>query len=99
MDNLRAFKKNVWYLIGASRGGPMRVKIVKELMTRPLNSNQLSERLKVDYKTIRHRLEVMQKNNWITSGKEKYGSLYFTAFTEEEKQVFEEIWNKIGKKL
>ncbi len=99
MDPLRLFKKNVWYLLGASRGGPMRAKIMHCLMDRPLNKNQLAKKAGVDYKTILHHVDVLKKNNWITSSMDKYGELFFPAFTDEEKKAFEEIWSKIGKKL
>ena len=99
MHDLKAFRKNVWYLVGATRGGPMRIRIIYELMDRPLNANQLTKKLGVDYKTVRHHLEVLKKNNWITMGEENYGSLFFPAFTEEQKQVFEEVFLKIGKKF
>ncbi|MCR4368869.1 MAG: winged helix-turn-helix domain-containing protein [archaeon] len=99
MRAIGAFRKNVWYLIGASRGGPMRARIIMNLLERPLNANQLTKKIGADYSTIRHHLEVLQKNNWITSGDEKYGVLFFPTFTDEEKEEFAAILEKVGKKL
>ncbi|MBI4053120.1 MAG: winged helix-turn-helix transcriptional regulator [Candidatus Diapherotrites archaeon] len=93
----RLFRRNVWYLLGATRGGPMRAKIMHSLMGRPLNPNQLSERLGVDYKTARHHLDVLKKHNWVTSSMDKYGELFFPAFTDEQCEVFAEIWTQLGK--
>ncbi|MFH1256632.1 MAG: winged helix-turn-helix domain-containing protein [Candidatus Diapherotrites archaeon] len=94
-----AFHRNVWYLIGATRGGPLRASIMGELMERPLNPNQLAERLGVDYKTITHHLSVLKKHNWVTSGSEKYAELFYPAFTDEQNAIFREILAKIGKSI
>ena len=99
MLSSRAFKKNLKYLIAASRGGAMRARIISELMEKPQNPNQLSETLGVDYKTIRHHLEVMLRYNWVSNKADKYGDLYMLTFTDEEKQAFDEIMGRIGKKL
>ncbi len=96
---LKAFEKNAWYLIGATRGGPMRAIIMRELMERPLNPNQLAKLLGVDYKTITHHLEALLRNNWVTRNSKKYAELYFPAFTVEETRVFMEIVREIGEKL
>jgi len=98
MENISAFRKNVWYLIGATRGGPTRARLINELLDRPLNPNQLSETLGMDYKTILHHLEVLKKNNWVTAKGDRYGNLFFTAFTGDEKAAFHEIWAKIREK-
>ena len=98
MDELSKFRKNAWFLIGATRGGPMRARIMGMLIERPLNTNQLAGRLSVDYKTAVHHLEVLKKNAWVTSGKENYGELFFPTFTDGQKQAFLEILGKTGKK-
>ena len=43
----------------ASRGGPTRVTLVKELIKEPTNANRLAEKLNLDYTTVRHHLEVL----------------------------------------
>ncbi len=99
MSGLKVFRKTMLYLLGATRGGPMRAKIISLLIQKPLNTNQLSQMLGFDYKTIIHHLDVMLKNNWVTRNEDKYGELFFTAFVDDQKQVFNEIMGKIGKKL
>ena len=65
-----------------------------------MNANQLRTLLEVDYRTIRHHLDVLEKNGVISSMGERYGKVYFPSFNLEQNfEVFEEIWNKIGKKL
>jgi DNA-binding transcriptional ArsR family regulator len=99
MSRLRIFRKSVWYLIGATRGGVMRARIMHALLERPLNANKLAEALGIDYKTARHHIDVLKKNNWITGSTDKYGGLFFPTFTDEEIKVFEEIWREIGQKF
>ena len=65
----------------------------------PQNANQLANLLNMDYRTIRHHLEVLQKNRIITFAGEGYGSTYFLSpEMEENYALLEEIMNKIWKK-
>lgn len=96
---MKAIKRLLWWLIAGSSGGLNRARIIYSLNDRPYNANQLSEELKLDYKTIRHHIEVLGKNNLIISTGSKYSKMYFLSpLLEENFFVFEEIWVKIGKK-
>ena len=95
----RAFRKNLMYSMVAARGGPMRARIINLILGGPLNANQITGALGVDYKTVKHHLEVLLKNHWATSSQDKYGAKFSSTFTGEEKEVFDEIWSQIGKKL
>lgn len=87
------------WLIAGTRGGAMRARIIMALHNTPMNANQLANYLGVDYRTIRHHLEILEKNRIITSAGDKYGVIYFlTSEMEENYSVFEEIWEKFGKK-
>ena len=97
--NIRSLKYLLGWLIAGTRGGPTRAKIIKALKETPQNANQLATSLKMDYKTMRHHLEVLEKNKIITSVGDRYGATYFLTQTMEENYVmFEEIMKKIGKK-
>jgi DNA-binding transcriptional ArsR family regulator len=97
--NARSLKYLLGWLIAGTRGGPTRAKIIGELKETPQNANQLATLLKMDYKTMRHHLEVLEKNKIITSVGDRYGATYFLTQTMEENYgVFEEIMKKIGKK-
>jgi DNA-binding MarR family transcriptional regulator len=98
MPRLNTFEKTAWYLIGATRGGPTRIKIINEIIETPKNTNQISTSLKVDYKTAQHHLEKLLKMNWVTKSMDKYGELYFVTFTDEEKEILKKIIKKIEKK-
>jgi DNA-binding transcriptional ArsR family regulator len=97
--NARPLKYLLGWLIAGTRGGVMRAKIIKAVRETPQNANQLSIALKVDYKTVRYHLEVLEKNHIVTSVGEKYGATYFlTQTVEDNYNVFEEILKKIWKK-
>ncbi len=92
-------KRLLWYLLGGTRGGANRAEILRALLDRPLNANQLAETLKVDYKTIQHHLRVLEENGLVTpSEKGAYGAvILLTPKMEEALPVLEEIWSKIGR--
>lgn len=91
-------KRLLWYLIAGTRGGTNRAKIINFLNERPYNANQLSNLLNLDYKTITHHLKVLEDNEIISSGEEKYGNLYFiTEKMENNYKEFLEIWKNIEK--
>ncbi len=97
--NARSLKYLLGWLIAGTRGGPTRVKIIRSLKETPQNANQLATSLKMDYKTMRHHLEVLEKNRIITSIGDRYGATYFLSQMIEDNYVlFEEISSKIGKK-
>jgi DNA-binding transcriptional ArsR family regulator len=87
------------WLIAGTRGGPTRARIIEILKDTPQNANQLANSLGMDYRTIRHHIEVLEKNKIITSMGEGYGKTYFLSpAMEENYAVFEEILKKIWKK-
>jgi len=76
-----------------------RAKIIQALNETPQNANQLANLLSMDYRTIRHHLQVLEKNRIITSAGEGYGITYFLSPAMEENYAqFEEIMKKIWKK-
>ncbi len=99
MQSTRIFERSAKYLIAATRGGPMRAMIMRSLLQKPQNPNQLAEKFGVDYKTITHHIGVLLKMHWVTTNSQKYNELFFPTFTVEEKVVFEKISREVGKKL
>jgi DNA-binding transcriptional ArsR family regulator len=97
--NVRSLKHLLGWLIAGTRGGPTRAKIIDSLRETPQNANQLAIALKMDYKTMRHHLDVLEKNKIITSVGDRYGATYFLSQAMEDNYaMFEEIMKKIGKK-
>jgi DNA-binding transcriptional ArsR family regulator len=98
-SNARSLKYLLGWLIAGTRGGPTRAKILESLKEKPQNANQLATLLGMDYKTMRHHLEVLEKNRLITSVGDRYGATYFLSQVMEDNfSLFEEIMSKIGKK-
>jgi DNA-binding transcriptional ArsR family regulator len=97
--SIRPLKYLLGWLIAGTRGGLTRAKIIMALKEAPQNANQLATSLKLDYRTIRHHLEVLEKNKLIVSAGEGYGTTYFLSqVMEENYALFEEILKKIWKK-
>lgn len=95
----RPLKYLLGWLIAGTRGGATRAKIIRILKDTPQNANQLATQLKMDYRTIRHHLDVLEKNKLITTVGEGYGITYFLSTTMEENySLFEEILNRMWKK-
>jgi len=73
--------------------------MIEALREAPRNANQLATLLGMDYRTIRHHIDVLEKNKIITSAGEGYGTTYFLSpVMEENYALFEEIVKKIWKK-
>ncbi|PSQ19509.1 ArsR family transcriptional regulator [Halobacteriales archaeon QS_8_65_32] len=66
----------LWYVLTGTRGGANRVRILRALDDRPQNANQLAEALELDYKTVRHHLDVLRDNDVITDSGDDYGAIY-----------------------
>ena len=70
-------RRVLWWLIGGARGGQNRLRIIRALHDTPMNANQLSEELDLDYKTTRHHLELLCENDVLTTMGNGYGMTYF----------------------
>ena len=85
-------RKVLWWLIGGSRGGRNRFRILRTLEREPMNANQLATELDLDYKTVRHHLDLLVENDVIESVGDGYGDVYFlTDRMEQNVDVLEEI--------
>src|SRR5512136_979363 len=95
----RPLKYLLGWLIAGTRGGATRAKMIEALREAPRNANQLATLLGMDYRTMRHHIDVLKKNKIITSAGEGYGTTYFLSPSMEENYaLFEEIVKKIWKK-
>ena len=86
----------LWFVFAGTRGAENRIKILDLLIKNPLNINKISEELQLDYKTIQHHINVLEKNNLITKIGDKYGVLYFIS-SNMEKNI--ESYYDVKKKL
>lgn len=64
------------YVFAGTRGGFTRLQIIHLLSDMPLNTNRLAIEMGLDYKAIRHHLDVLEKNNIVARIGQKYGAIY-----------------------
>jgi len=96
ITNTQPIKQLLGWLITGTKGGKTRAQIIKSVKSNPQNANQLATLLKVDYKTVRHHLTILEKNKLIVPIGEHYSTVYFLSPPMEENYaVFEEITNKM----
>jgi DNA-binding transcriptional ArsR family regulator len=85
-------RKVLWWLIGGSRGGRNRVRIIRALNDKPMNANQLATMLDLDYKTVRHHLDKLEENTVVMSMGDKYGKTYFlTEQMEQHLDILDDV--------
>jgi DNA-binding transcriptional ArsR family regulator len=56
-----------------------RLRIICAITENPENPNELSKKLDLDYKTVTHSIDVLEKNGFITSNSEGYGATFFPS--------------------
>lgn len=90
-------KRVLWHLIGGTRGGPLRVRILTLLRDRPYNTNQIAVALGIDYKTAQHHMRVLTENRVVSPTGDGYGAVFlFTPEMEESWSEFEAIAAKVA---
>ena len=95
---MESMKRLLWWMLAGSSGGLNRGRILMLLKGRPYNAHQMSLELGLDYKTIRHHLDVLVENSLLISRGEGYGKMYFLSpQLEADFALFEKIWEEIGK--
>jgi DNA-binding transcriptional ArsR family regulator len=93
-------RRLLWFLLGGSRGGENRARIIQKLRDRPRNLNQLANELGIQYKAIQHHIGVLLRNSLVVSSGERYGTMYFlNPWLEAHIDIFDEICRKLGFKL
>ena len=93
-------RRVLWYVLGGTRGGENRARMIHELSARPLNLNQLAEKLAVDYRTVMHHAGVLKVNSLVVVEGEKYGAMYFISpRLQASMDIFAEVVAKLKFKL
>jgi len=86
----------LWYVLTGTRGGPNRTRILQALDERPRNANQLAESLGLDYKTVRHHLDVLEENDIVGKSGDEYGAVYLpTDRTQRNWETVDEIAEEV----
>ncbi len=100
MPEDQELKRLLWYVLGGARGGENRARMIHELSLRPLNLNQLAEKLGVDYRTVMHHAGVLKSNSLVVVEGDKYGAMYFVSpRLQSGMDLFAEIVTKLKFKL
>jgi DNA-binding transcriptional ArsR family regulator len=95
--NDEEFRRLLWFLLGGSRGGENRVRILSAIRSRPNNLNQLSRLLGIDYRSVQHHMGVLLKNSLVIGSGEKYGIVYsIHPWLHHHFATFELVCEKLG---
>lgn len=87
----------LWFLLGGTRGGENRVKILNAIRSRPCNLNQLAKLIGIDYRSVQHHITVLQKNNLVFGTGKKYGVVYsIHPYLKYHYEIFEGICRELG---
>jgi DNA-binding transcriptional ArsR family regulator len=94
--------RRLWHLIAGTRGGVNRAKIIWLLHDRPANANSIAGHLGLDYKTVRHHLDVLRANDVVMST--GVGNGYATMYSLSPRlqthfEEFLEIWSRFRGKI
>jgi predicted transcriptional regulator len=91
------FRRLLLFLLGGSRGGENRARIIRRLRVKPSNINQLAGDLGLQYKAIQHHIRILVSNSLLVTSGEKYGMLYsLNPWFEAHIDLFEQICGKLG---
>ncbi len=92
VQNDPELRRMLWHLLGGTRGGENRARILHLLKKRPSNLNQIAKNLGLDYNAIEHHVGALRKNNLVIAAGERYGMTYFPSpWLEGHYEIFEEV--------
>jgi DNA-binding transcriptional ArsR family regulator len=74
-----AFKRLTFWLLEGTKGGPTRIRLLSLLKTKPMNMHQLSKTAKLDYKSVEHHINLLEKNGLVECTGDGYGKVYFIS--------------------
>jgi len=94
-ENPQQIKMLLWSTFAGSKGCINRVKIVTQLRETPLNTNQISDQLGLDYKVVERHLGILDNNGLVIKVGNRYGETYFlSTLLESNLNLFDEVANK-----
>jgi DNA-binding transcriptional ArsR family regulator len=87
----------LWQVLAGTRGGPNRARILRAVDEQPRNANRIAEALDLDYKTVRHHLDVLERNDVVRSTEAEYAAVYLpTDRARRHWDTVEEVFSRMG---
>lgn len=89
-------RRLLWFLLGGSRGGVNRARILERLRSKPSNQNQLAGDLGLQYKAVQHHVRILQRNSLVVGTGERYGMTYsLSTWMDAKYDLFLEVCGKL----
>lgn len=76
VPNPKAVKRAFVFSIAGTRGGPVRLDVLKIIAKEKMNISQISIKMGMDYKTIQHHMRVLDKSGFVKKEMSKNESIY-----------------------
>jgi len=76
---MESMQRLLFWLLEGTKGGPTRIQLLKLLVKKPMNLNQLAHAAGLHYKTVEHHVELMMENSVLECTGKGYGRMYFVS--------------------
>lgn len=81
-----AYMRLWWWVLVGSRGGKTRARILKLLMEKPMNKNQLAKELGLSYTTVEYHVRVLEDCELVEKPRDvRYGAKYTLSVVARER--------------
>ena len=88
-------------LLGGTRGGTNRARILRLLHRGPLNANRIARSLGLDYRTARYHLELLKAQDFVVAIRTPDGGgtqYVVSSFVRRHMSDFVEFWSDLARK-